>query len=130
MNAPITKEEQSAIIAQAHELARPFVSSEDCCAASVGSVIKSATGKTHTGVCVEFECGIGFCAEHSAVAEMLKARESRIAVVVAVNDQGQVLPPCGRCREMMWQLDPANVDALVVLGSDSVVPLGELLPHR
>ncbi len=54
----------------------------------------------------------------------------RIAVVVAVNDRGEVLAPCGRCREMMWQLDPANREALVVLGADLALPLRELLPYR
>jgi cytidine deaminase len=49
---------------------------------------------------------------------------------VAVNDRGEVLPPCGHCREMMWQLDPANKEALVVLGGDWALPLRELLPYR
>ena len=118
------------IIAQAHELACPITTSEDCCAASVGAVVISDSGKIYTGVCLDFECGIGFCAEHSAVAEMLKHRESKIAMVVAVNDQGKVLPPCGRCREMMWQLDSANKEAMVVLGVDLALPLRELLPYR
>jgi cytidine deaminase len=118
------------IISQAHKLARPIVTSEDCCAASVGSIIISSSGKTYSGVCVDFGCGIGFCAEHSAVAEMLKSHEPKIAVVVAVNDRGESLAPCGRCREMMWQLDPANKEALVVLGADLALPLRELLPYR
>ena len=118
------------IISQAHELARPLVTSEDCRAASVGAVITSASGRTYTGICLDFGCGIGFCAEHAAVAEMLKGRESRIAVVVAVSESGEILPPCGRCREMMWQLDAGNRDALVVLGAEDALPLRELLPHR
>jgi cytidine deaminase len=118
------------IISQAHELARPITTGEDCSAASVGAVVISESGKTYTGVCLDFECGIGFCAEHSAVAEMLKYHESKIAMVVAVNDRGEVLPPCGRCREMMWQLDAANKDALIVLDVDLALPLRELLPYR
>jgi cytidine deaminase len=118
------------IISQAHELARPLVTSEDCRAASVGAVIISSSGRMYTGVCLDFACGIGFCAEHAAVAEMLKGRESQIALVAAVNEAGEVLPPCGRCREMMWQLDPANRDALVVLAAENALPLRELLPHR
>jgi cytidine deaminase len=74
-------------------------------------------------------CGIGFCAEHSAVADMLKRHEARIRAVVAVNDDGAVLPPCGRCRELLYQIDPANLDADVVLGASEIVKLRELLPH-
>ena len=118
------------IISEASKLARPISPSEECSAASVASVIISGLGNTYTGVCVDFDCGIGFCAEHAAVAEMLKRRESKISMVVAVNDRGEVLPPCGRCREMMWQLDPSNREALVVLGGDWALPLRELLPYR
>ena len=118
------------IIAEARKLARPLVTSEECSAATVAAAIISGLGNTYTGVCMDFECGIGICAEHAAVAEMLKHRESKISMVVAVNDRGDVLPPCGRCREMMWQLDSSNREALVVLGGNWAMPLRELLPYR
>ncbi|MBO0858153.1 MAG: cytidine deaminase [Chloracidobacterium sp.] len=118
------------IISGAARLARPIMPSKECSAATVASAIISGMGNTYTGVNLDFECGIGFCAEHSAVAEMLKNRESKISVIVAVNDRGEVLPPCGRCREMMWQLDPSNREALVVLADDWALPLRELLPYR
>lgn len=118
------------LIAQAHDLARPIKPSSDCSAASVASVIVSRSGKTYTGVCLEFSCSLGFCAEHAAIAEMLKAHESEIAIIVAVDEHGEVLAPCGRCREMMWQLNPTNRDALVILAPDRARPLDELLPER
>jgi len=120
----------SDIISGAARLARPIRPSKECSAATIASAIISGFGNTYTGVNMDFECGIGFCAEHSAVAEMVKNRESKISVIVAVNDRGEVLPPCGRCREMMWQLDPSNREALVILGEDWALPLRELLPYR
>jgi cytidine deaminase len=39
-----------------------------------------------------------------------------------------VLPPCGRCREFIRQVDPANLDTEVILGSDRSALLRELLP--
>jgi predicted RNase H-like nuclease/cytidine deaminase len=118
------------LIAQAHALARPLQPSADCSAASVASVIVSRSGKAYTGVCLDFSCSLGFCAEHAAIAEMLKAHDSEIALVVAVDEHGNVLAPCGRCREMMWQLNPLNRDALVILAPDQALPLHELLPYR
>ena len=118
------------IIAEAHQLARPIMPSEQCSAGSVGSVIVSRSGNKYTGICLDFSCSLGFCAEHAAIAEMLKAHESEIALVVAVNENGSVLPPCGRCREMMWQLNASNTKALVILAQDHAVPLRELLPFR
>ena len=72
---------------------------------------------------------MGFCAEHAAVAEMLKAREAEVAVMVAVSASGQVLLPCGRCRELLWQLHPSNRDTRVLIGPDRSVILAELLPQ-
>lgn len=118
------------IIAEAHQLARPITPSEHCSAGTVGSVIVSRSGRKYTGICLDFSSSLGFCAEHAAIAEMLKVHESEIALVVAVSQDGSVLPPCGRCREMMWQLNDVNVDALVILAPDRAVPLRELLPFR
>lgn len=118
------------IINEAHRLARPIKPSEHCSAGSVGSVIVSRSGKKYTGICLDFACSLGFCAEHAAIAEMLKAHESEIALVVAVDEDGNVLPPCGRCREMMWQLNEVNVNALVILAHNRAVRLSELLPLR
>lgn len=56
---------------------------------------------------------MGFCAEHGAVAEMLKHGESVIQAVVAVDNDGNAVPPCGRCRELMSQLSRENLKAIV-----------------
>ena len=87
-------------------LARPFVTSGDCTSGDVAAALVTGSGTLYTGVCIDLECGIGFCAEHAAVAEMLKVRESVVRMIVAVNCEGTVLPPCGRCRELLWQVDP------------------------
>ena len=125
-----TSPDYSDLITKAHQLAIPIKPSDDCSAGSVASVIISRCGKTYTGISLDFACSLGFCAEHAAIAEMLKARESEIALVVAVDEHGAVLPPCGRCREMMWQLNPANKEALVILARDRTLPLRDLLPYR
>jgi cytidine deaminase len=78
---------------------------------------------------VDLACGIGFCAEHSAIAEMLKHREVEIAMIVAVNKSG-VVPPCGRCRELMMQLTPKNSATRVVLPDGRTTTLGALLPDH
>lgn len=118
------------LIAQAHQLARPIKPSDSCNAGTVASVIISRSGKTYTGICIDFASSLGFCAEHAAIAEMLKAHESEIALVVAVDEHGTVLPPCGRCREMTWQLNPANKDSLIIVAPDHALPLRDLLPFR
>jgi len=94
----------------------------------VGCALLAADSLVYVGVCVDVPCGIGFCAEHSAIAAMATAGEHRIRKIVAVRGDGSVLPPCGRCREFMRQLDPENMDADVVLAQGQRKPLKDLLP--
>ncbi len=131
--APQPAATEAELVAIAAALAGEFRTSPDCVAGSVAAALLSASGRVYTGVCVDTACGLGFCAEHAAVAEMLKARESHVvfAVAVAADDDGgrRVIPPCGRCRELLWQLDPRNHAAGIVVGPGRVLPLSALLPE-
>ncbi len=101
---------------------------KDFTAGAVGAALRTASGRIHTGICLDVACGVGFCAEHSAIAEMLKHGETDIDSIGAVDSDG-VLPPCGRCRELMAQISKANTRTAVILAPDRTVPLEELLPH-
>jgi cytidine deaminase len=60
---------------------------------------------------------------------MITAGENRVVKMVAVNSEGSILPPCGRCREFISQLHPDNLEAEVLIASGRVAILRELLPH-
>ena len=66
----------------------------------VACALLSEQGSMYYGVCIDVGSGIGFCAEHSAMAAMVTAGERRISQIVAVWGVNAitVLPPCGRCR--------------------------------
>ncbi len=121
--------EIGALIAAARRVQGEFALGVDFSAGGVGAAVRSRTGRIYTGICLDVACGLGFCAEHAAVAEMLKDRESVIDAVVAVGANG-IMAPCGRCRELMAQIDPANLDCHVVLAEDRVVALRTLLPEH
>jgi cytidine deaminase len=97
-------------------------------AGSVGAALLTKAGNVYTGICIDLACGIGFCAEHSAIAEMLKHRETEIQMIVAVT-KNKIIPPCGRCREMMIQVDKKNKDTIVILSVRKVKKLRDLLPN-
>lgn len=97
--------------------------------ASVGAAVRSVSGAIFTGVSIHLACGVGFCAEHAALAEMVKHRQVEIETIVSVN-AARVIPPCGRCRELMAQLSFENADAGIVLPGMRVRPLRELLPEH
>lgn len=115
--------------AEALKVVGKFQCSKDCFAGGVGAAVLSGSGEIFTGICIDSACSLGFCAEHAAIADMLKHRQTRIVAVIAVNAKGLVIPPCGRCRELLHQADPANWDTKIILDS-SVVTLRELLPFR
>jgi cytidine deaminase len=117
------------LIAAARAVAGKFQTSDDCIAGGVAAAIRSQSGRVYTGICIDTACSMGFCAEHAAIAEMLKARESMIEMAVAVGADGNILAPCGRCREFMWQIDSRNHAARIIVGLDQIVSLHELLPQ-
>ena len=117
------------LIAEAKKATVSFATSIDCHAGVVGAALVTEDGQVFSGCSIDCSCGIGFCAEHSAIAEMLKHRQTRIRAIVASYDGGVILPPCGRCRELIFQVDHANLDTDVVLAVDKVVKLRELLPY-
>ncbi len=99
-------------------------------AGDVACALLSASGKIFLGVNIDIGSGIGFCAEHSAIAAMITAGETKIARIVAVWGEDMVLPPCGRCRELMYEIDLDNLEQTeVILGEDNSVKLRDLLPH-
>jgi len=99
-------------------------------AGGVGAAIRTVGGNVYTGVCIDLGSGLGFCAEVAAMAQMVTHRETQIEAVVAATFEG-ILPPCGRCRETMSQIDPRNVDCTVIVSEAEDVRLRDLLPsHR
>ena len=97
-------------------------------AGSVSAALITKKGNIYTGICIDLSCGIGFCAEHSAIAEMLKYKETEIEMIVAVSND-KILPPCGRCRELMLQIDRNNKYCNVIIDDNKIVTLEELLPY-
>ena len=122
--------EPKRLIEKAGKLANKKTLSDECVVGAVGCAIISGSGAEYVGVCIDAACGIGFCAEHAAIAAMITAGESRIRQIVAVNQYGTVLSPCGRCRELMFQINQANLQTEVILGEHATVLLEELLPKR
>lgn len=117
------------LVEAARDVCGDFQLTDDFSAGGVGAAIRTVSGKVYTGICIDLACGLGFCAEIAAIAEMLKDRETHIKHIVAVSGP-RILPPCGRCRETMAQIDPRNMDSEVILGMERTVNLRQLLPEH
>jgi cytidine deaminase len=97
---------------------------------AVGCALISKKGKLFTGANWDLWCGVGFCAESSAISNMVShSNETEIKIIVACS-KNHVMPPCGRCREVMALLDKRNLKNTFVIVSDKEkVLLSELLPY-
>jgi cytidine deaminase len=127
MSLAMTNDE---LIHKAQKVVNPRKIAHGFTVGDVGCALLTDKDNLHVGVCIDVGGGIGFCAEHSAIASMITDGEQRIRRIVAVLGDGTILPPCGRCREFMRQIDENNMDHTeVLLGNDKVVKLRELMPH-
>ena len=118
------------LIERAREVVSPRQLANGCTVGNVGCALVTHEGSLHVGVCIDAPSGMGFCAEHAAIASMVTRGEHAISKIVAVLGDGRVLPPCGRCREFMLQIDAGNLERTeVLLGAGESVKLRELLPR-
>ena len=122
---------KSTLIKEAQKIAGQFKLNgfETNSAGIVSAALMSKKGNLYTGICIDLACGIGFCAEASAITEMLKNRETEIDMIVAVTDKGNIIPPCGRCRELLFQIDRNNINTKVIISEEKIVTLKDLLPN-
>ena len=114
---------------RARAVVNPRRLSDEAESGGVGAALLTDQGHVYVGVCIDTACSMGFCAEHAAAAAMITAGESRVLKMVAVGWDGRVMPPCGRCREFISQLNDGNRDARVMVAEGTVVTLRELLPY-
>ena len=117
------------LYARAKSVVNPQKLSEFVEAGGVGAALLTENGNIYTGVCIDTACSMGFCAEHAAAAAMVTAGEHRVLKMVAVDLDGSVLPPCGRCREFISQLHSNNLQTEVMVAEDVIVTLEQLLPY-
>ena len=118
------------LIEKAKSVLKPRELSLGNSAGDVACALLTSRGNIYLGVCIDIGSGIGFCAEHSAIAAMITAGETSISKIVAVWGDRTVLPPCGRCREFMYEIDISNLECTdVVLDENRAVKLRDLLPH-
>lgn len=113
----------------AKAVVNPKKISEQICSGGVGAAVLTKNGNIFTGVNIDTDCSLGMCAERNAMSTMITAGEFEIARVVAVNKKGQVLPPCGACREFMMQLKNASDIEVLVDNNGTVVKLKDLIPY-
>jgi cytidine deaminase len=81
----------------------------------VGAALRSKSGKVYTGCNVEnASYGLTICAERVAIFKALSEGEREFDAIAVVTDAEKLTPPCGACRQIIWEFCG---DAEVILGN-------------
>ncbi len=116
------------LINRAKSLVNPRTLSRNVEAGKVASALVTKDGNVYVGVNIDSDCDLGACAEHIAIGGMVTGGEKDIDVIVAVNKEGEVIAPCGRCREYIYQISGHNSQTRVLLRDGKSMIIDELLP--
>jgi cytidine deaminase len=94
----------------------------------VGAAALTDDGSVVVGCNVEnASLGLTLCAECTMVGAARLAGAGRLVAVTCVApDREEILQPCGRCRQVLFEIGGAD---LLVDGPQEPAPLGELLPR-
>lgn len=98
---------------------------------AVGAAIRTASGRIFSGCNVENAAyPEGWCAETTAIGQMIMAGEAEIAEVAVVAEGERLCTPCGGCRQRLAEFGKPDVP--VHVGDPRSIrksfSLGELLP--
>ena len=92
----------------------------------VGAAALVEDGRVVSGCNVENAAyGVGLCAECGLVSQLHATGGGRITHVVCVNGAGQLIMPCGRCRQLLFEHGGADLLLLTPAGvrrMDQVLP--------
>jgi cytidine deaminase len=97
----------------------------------VGAAVRTKDGKVYTGCNVESASyGLTVCAERVAIWKALSEGERDFTELAVVADTESLTPPCGTCRQIIWEFCKQATIVLANLhGDNQIVSIGELLPR-
>lgn len=97
----------------------------------VGAALRTKDGKVYTGCNVESASyGLTVCAERVAIWKALSEGERDFTELAVVADTESLTPPCGTCRQIIWEFCKQATIVLANLhGDNQIVSIGELLPR-
>jgi cytidine deaminase len=96
----------------------------------VGAALEDADGRVHTGCNVENATyGLTVCAERVAVFKAISEGVRKFRRIVVAADTNDLTPPCGACRQILWEFC-GDVEIVLVnpRGKSETYQLKDLFP--
>ena len=97
----------------------------------VGAAIEDDAGRIHTGCNVENATyGLTVCAERVAVFKAISEGARKFRRIAVAADTGVLTPPCGACRQILWEFC-GDVELVLVnlVGKTETLRLKDLFPR-
>lgn len=97
----------------------------------VGAAVRTAEGKVYLGCNIESASyGLTVCAERVAIWKALSEGEREFTELAVIADTGTLTPPCGTCRQIIWEFCKHATIVLANLhGQTEIVSIKDLLPR-
>jgi len=97
----------------------------------VGTAIEDNAGRIHTGCNVESATyGLTICAERVAIFKAVSEGARGFKRVAVVADTDVLTPPCGACRQILWEFcGDVEIVLANLRGKSETLQLGELFPR-
>lgn len=97
----------------------------------VGAVVETADGEVFKGCNIESSSyGLTVCAERVAIWKALSEGNRKFTRLVVVADTDTLTPPCGTCRQIIWEFcRDATVIFANLNGQSESFNMAELLPR-
>jgi len=97
----------------------------------VGAAVESDTGEIFTGCNIENATyGLTVCAERVAVFKALSEGARKFVRVAVAADTDQLTPPCGACRQILWEFcGDVELTLANLRGNTETLRLKDLFPR-
>ncbi len=97
----------------------------------MAAALRTRSGAVFTGVHIEAHVGrVTVCGEAIAIGAAATAGDTDIETIVAVNELGDIVSPCGMCRELIGDYSSTATVIIPRGGQPVAVPIADLLPDK
>ena len=98
----------------------------------VGAALVSTDGRVFTGCNIENSAyGLSMCAERVAIFKAVSEGAQEFTKIAVVTDTETLTPPCGCCRQMIWEFASGTTEVILanLTGEVRTFDIKELLPE-
>jgi cytidine deaminase len=97
----------------------------------VGAAVEAEDGRIYTGCNIENATyGLTLCAERVAVFKAVSEGARKFKRIAVAADTGTLTPPCGACRQILWEFcGDAELTLVNLEGKSETIRMKDIFPR-